>query len=70
MDLYDSPEIAIGSVDTPENTGPSSSSGTVKDRRDLLNEKLKGYKGEEMKRKLPLAAFFSLAKSLIQAMVI
>ena len=58
--LSDSPEIATGSVDSPEDTdtsstpGPSSSSGTVKERRDLLNAKLKGYKGEKLKRKLPL----------------
>ena len=57
--LSDSPEIATGSVDSPEDTdtsstpGPSSSSGTVKERRDLLNAKLKGYKGEKLKRKLP-----------------
>ena len=65
--LSDSPEIALGSVDSPEDTdtsstpgpssstpGPSSSSGTIKERRELLNEKLKGYKGEKLKRKLPL----------------
>ena len=39
---------------TSSTVGPSSSKGTVKERRDLLNARLKGYKGEKLKRKLPV----------------
>ena len=54
LESVDGPESDAGITDNSSTPGLSSLKGTVKERRDLLNARLKGYKGEKMKRKLPV----------------
>ena len=54
LENVDSPETDAGITDNSSTPGLSSFKGTVKEKRDLLNARLKGYKGEKLKRKLPV----------------
>ena len=54
LESVDSPESDAGITDNYSTPGPSSSNGTVKERRDLLNARLTGHKREKLKRKLPV----------------
>jgi len=48
----DGPETDTGITDNSSTPGLSSFKGTVKERKDLLNARLKRYMGEKLKKKI------------------
>lgn len=53
MDLNDDESESLEDEQGPQDDATPTSS-TIKHRRELLNSKLKGYKHEKVKRKLPV----------------
>lgn len=54
LESVDSPETDDGITDNSSTPSIFSRKGAVKERRDLLNTRLKVYEGERLKRKLPV----------------
>lgn len=53
-DSFNGDQESVGSPEPTQQASCNSSSKDVNERRDLLNAKLKEYKGEKSKRKLPV----------------
>ena len=53
-DSFNADQESVGSPEPTQQASYNSSSKDVNERRDLLNAKLKEYKGEKLKRKLPV----------------